>query len=44
MGYTDGKLIGTILVNVDGITIWFDDETKLLYLDGSFNGSYDGKL
>ena len=38
------KVIGTILVNVDGITLGIDVGTDLGSLDVSFDGSNDGKL
>ena len=44
LGSTDGKVIGTILENVDGITICIDVGTYLVSLDGSFDGSNDGNL
>ena len=44
MGSTNGKFIGTILGNVDGITFGLDAGTKLRSLDGSFDGSNDDKL
>ena len=34
IGSTDGKFIGTILGNVDGITLFLDNETELGSLDG----------
>ena len=40
----DGKLIGTILVYVDVITLGIDVGTELGYLDGSCNDSNDGNL
>ena len=35
---------GAILGNVDGITLDIDFVTELVYLDGCFGGSNDGKL
>ena len=37
-------MIGTILGNLDGITLWIYVGTDLGYLDGSYDGSNDGKL
>ena len=39
LGYTDGKVFGTIHGNVDRITLRFDIGTELGFLDGSFDGS-----
>ena len=39
LGYTDGKVFGTILGNVDIITLGIDIGTELGFLDGSFDGS-----
>ena len=44
LGSTDGKVLGTVLVNIDGITLVLDIGTELGFLDGSFDGSNDGKL
>ena len=44
LGSTDGKVIGTILGNVDGIILVLDVGTELVYLDGSFDASHDGRL
>ena len=44
VGYTDGKVLGTILGNVDGIIIDFDVGTELEYLDGFFDGSTYGSV
>ena len=41
---TDGKMLGTIRVNVYGITLGLDVGTELGFLDGSFYGSNGGKL
>ena len=41
---SDGKVIDTILGNVDVITLGIDCGTELGYLDGCFDGSNDGKL
>ena len=41
---TVGKVLGTLLVNVDVITFGLDVGTNLGSLDGSFDGSNDGKL
>ena len=37
-------MLGTILVNVVGIKIWIDIETKLGFLDISLDGSNGGSL
>ena len=37
-------MIGTILGNLDGITLGLDIGTYLGFLDGSFGGSNDGNL
>ena len=39
-----GKVLVTILVNVDGITLRLDFGAHLVSLYGSFDGSNDGKL
>ena len=44
LGLSDGKVIGTILGNVDGITLGIDVRTEMDYLDGSFDGSSGSKL
>ena len=44
MGSTDGKVLGTIIGNVDKITLGVGVVTELDYLDGSFDGSNGGKL
>ena len=44
LGSTDVKVLGTILVNIDGITLGLDIGTELGSLDGSFYGSNDGNL
>ena len=44
MGSNDGKVIGTMLVNVDGITLGIDVGTELESLDGSSDGSNGSKL
>ena len=44
LGYTDGKEIGTIIVNVHGITLRLVVGTKMGSLDGSFDVSNDGNL
>ena len=36
---TDGKVLGTILINVYGITLGTDVGTEMGSLDGSFYGS-----
>ena len=41
---TDGKLLGTILGNVDGIILIMDVRPELSSLDISFDGSNDVKL
>ena len=41
---SDGKVLDTILGNVDGITIGIDFGTELVFLDGSFHGSSDIKI
>ena len=37
-------MLGTIIGNVDRITLGIDIGTKLVFLYGSFDGSNDGKL
>ena len=37
-------MIGTILGNVDVITLGVNVETEMGYFDGSFDGSYDCKI
>ena len=44
MGYNDGKVFGTILVNLDIITLGLDIGTDLGSLDGSCDGSNDGNI
>ena len=44
MGLSCGKVIGNILVNVDGITLGLNIGTDLGSLDGSFLGYNDGNL
>ena len=44
LGLSDSKLIGTILVNVYGITLGLDVGIELGSLDESFGGSNDGKI
>ena len=44
MGLAYGKVLGTILINVDVITLGFDIGTDLVSLDGSSDRSNDGKL
>ena len=44
VGSTDVKLIGTIIKNVDGITLGIDVGTDLVSLDGPFDVSNYGKL
>ena len=44
LGSTDGKFIGTILVNVDGITLGIGVGTDLGSLYGSFDGYKDGRI
>ena len=44
LGLSDGKVIGKILVNVDGITHGLDVGTDLGSLDGSFNGSKEENI
>ena len=44
MGLSNGKVFGTNLRNVDGITLGLGVGTELGYLDGSFGGSNDIKL
>ena len=41
---SDGKVIGTILVNIDGITLGIDFGTRLGPFDGSFDDSYYWKF
>ena len=40
----DGKVFGTIIGNVDRITLGIHIGTKLGFLDGSFDGYNEGKL
>ena len=44
LGLYGDKVRGTILVDVDGITLVLDVGIVLVYLDGSFDGSNDVKL
>ena len=44
LGFSDGKVLGTILVIVDRITPRIDIITDLGYLDGSFDGYNDGNI
>ena len=44
LGLFEGKLVGTILVNVNGITLGLDVVTELGSLDGSFDSSNDVNL
>ena len=44
MIYTDGKLLGTILINVDGIKLGIYVVTYLVSLYESFGGSNDGNI
>ena len=44
LGFIDGKLLGTIFGDVDGITHGLDVGTELCPSDGSFEGSNDGKF
>ena len=44
MESTDGKVLDTILVNLDGTILGIDVVTDLGSLDGTFDGSYDCKL
>ena len=44
LGYTYGKVLGTILRYVDGITLGIDIGTELGFLDESVYGSNNGKL
>ena len=44
LGYTDVKVIGNILVDVDMIKPGFDAGTDLGSFGGSFDGSNYGKL
>ena len=41
---TGGKVLGTIILNVDEITLRINVGTELGYLDGSFDGSNYGKI
>ena len=43
-GCTDSKVLGTILVNLDGITLGLDVGTEVGYIYGIFYGSNYGKL
>ena len=40
----DGKVLGSILVNVDRITLGLDIGTELGFLYGSFDGFNKGRL
>ena len=44
LGSFDREVIGTLLGNIDGITLEIDFGTELDSLDGSFYGYNDGKL
>ena len=44
MGSTDDKVLGTILWNVDGITLYLDFGKYLGGVYGYFDGSNDDKL
>ena len=44
LGYTDGKVNGTILRNVYGNILGLDVGTELGSLDVPFDGSNDGKI
>ena len=44
LGSTNGRVIGTILGNVDGITLGLQVKIELVSLDGSSDGSNDVKL
>ena len=44
LGSTNGKVFGTILVNVYRITLGLDIGTDLGFSGGSFDGSNEGKL
>ena len=44
MGSADGKVLVTILGNVDRITLGLDVETELEYLEKSLDGSNNGKF
>ena len=44
LGISDSEVLGTILLNVDEITLGHDVGTELVSLDGSFDGYNDGKL
>ena len=44
LGLSYGKVIGTILINLGGITLGVDVGTYLGSLDESFDGSNGGKL
>ena len=44
LGLFDGKVLGTILRNVDGITLALDVGTNMGYLYESFDYSNDGKF
>ena len=44
LGFYDGKVLDTILVNVYGITLGLDVGTELVSLDGSFDGFSYGIL
>ena len=44
LGSTDGKVIDTILGNLDGIALGIDVGNERGYLDGAFDDFNDGKL
>ena len=44
LGLSYVEVIGTILVNVNGITLGIDVGIDLEFSDGSLDGSKDGKL
>ena len=44
LGLSKGEVFGTILVNVERITLGIDIGTDIGFLDGCLDGSNDGKL
>ena len=44
LGFTDGELLDTILINIDEITLGIDVGTDLVSLDGYLYGSNYGTI
>ena len=44
LGLSYGKVIDTILGNLDGVILGIDDETNLVYLDESFDDYNESKV